>query len=59
LVEENVKSQVNSIANMKGLKKIWQKEVSGTGRKVRIHGWVYDLSTGRLRDLGITRGPLG
>jgi len=57
LVEENVKSQINNIANMEVMKEVWKEEVAGTGRKVRIHGWIFDLSTGRLRDLGVTRGP--
>jgi len=42
---------------MEVMKEVWKEEVAGTGRKVRIHGWIFDLSTGRLRDLGVTRGP--
>ena len=26
-------------------------------KMVHVHGWVYELETGRLRDLGISCGP--
>jgi carbonic anhydrase len=38
---------------------VWKHELEGKGRKVRIHGWVYELSTGLLKDLNVTREPLG
>jgi carbonic anhydrase len=59
IVEENVKKQVESIVEMKVIEDVWKHELEGKGRKLRIHGWVYELSTGLLKDLNITREPLG
>ncbi|KAF9482796.1 carbonic anhydrase [Pholiota conissans] len=58
VVEENVKIQVEHLANTQTITDAWTK---GTrkGQSVWIHGWVYDLHTGRLRDLNISRGPPG
>ena len=55
LVEENVKAQVTNLAHTETITNAWTK---GTrkGQKVVIHGWVYDLGTGLLKDLGISRG---
>ena len=55
-VRENVKAQVENLANTETIRKAWTQ---GTpkGQKVFIHGWVYDLGTGLLKDLGISRGP--
>ncbi|KAF9644965.1 carbonic anhydrase [Thelephora ganbajun] len=52
LVTENVKQQVQNVIETETIKEAWAR-----GEDVRIHGWVYDLSTGILSDLGITRGP--
>jgi len=57
VVEQNVKSQVDNIAGTDVMKAIWKNETEGLGRQVRVHGWVYNLATGLLRDLDITRGP--
>ncbi|KAF9530231.1 carbonic anhydrase [Crepidotus variabilis] len=57
LVEENVKKQVENVSNSEAIQAAWQAETNGTGRAVRVHGWVYDLSTGLIRDLNVTRGP--
>lgn len=56
LVEENIKAQVENLAKTETINNAWTK---GTrhGKKVFIHGWLYELGTGRLRDLGISRGP--
>lgn len=56
VVIENVKAQVKTLANTETILKAWSQ---GTPKKqkVLIHGWVYDLATGLLKDLGITRGP--
>jgi len=51
LVEENVRMQVDNLAQAATTKGAWAK-----GKDVQIHGWVYDLASGRLRDLGITKG---
>ncbi|KAH9483969.1 Carbonic anhydrase 2 [Psilocybe cubensis] len=56
LVEENVKAQVANLAKTHAINDAWTK---GTrkGQNVWIHGWVYDLSTGLLKDLNISQGP--
>jgi len=59
LIEQNVKRQVDNIAKTAVMKTIWRNEMKGSGRKVRVHGWVYDLATGLLKDLNVTRGPSG
>ena len=58
VVIENVKVQVENLANTETIRKAW---THGTPKKqkVFIHGWVYDLGTGLLKDLGISRGPPG
>jgi carbonic anhydrase len=50
LIEESVGVQVNNVANSEPVKKAWAK-----GRKVKVHGLIYELETGRLRDLHVTR----
>lgn len=56
VVEENVKVQVANLAKTQTITDAWTK---GTRKKqeVWIHGWVYDLKIGRLRDLNISQGP--
>ncbi|KAF9265614.1 carbonic anhydrase [Marasmius fiardii PR-910] len=56
LVEENVKMQVENLAKSSVIVNAW-KNKSGRGKDVWIHGWVYDLAHGKLKDLGVTRGP--
>ncbi|KAH6918425.1 carbonic anhydrase, partial [Coprinopsis sp. MPI-PUGE-AT-0042] len=50
VVEENVKMQTVTITEA------WTKG-SKKGQDVYIHGWVYDIGSGKLRDLNVTRGP--
>ncbi|KAG7092714.1 hypothetical protein E1B28_009044 [Marasmius oreades] len=52
LVEENVKVQVENLARSSVIVNAWKNE-----KRVWIHGWVYDLASGKLSDLGLTRGP--
>ena len=56
VVRENVKAQVENLANTETIVNAW---TLGTPKKqkVFIHGWVYELGTGLLKDLGISRGP--
>ena len=51
VVEENVKLQVDNVCKTESITDAWNKN-----KQVWVHGWVYDLSAGRLRDLGISRG---
>jgi carbonic anhydrase len=55
IVEANVKQQVENLCKSQTIVNAWTK---GTpkGQKVLVHGWVYEIGTGRLKDLGLTRG---
>jgi carbonic anhydrase len=57
LVRENIKVQVDNVCSSDPIKKAWANGKSPMGKEVWVHGWVYDLSTGKLQDLGISRGP--
>jgi carbonic anhydrase len=46
LVELNVIAQVNDLAKMSLIQKAWAEE-----QRPSLHGWVYDLRTGRLKEL--------
>jgi carbonic anhydrase len=53
LIEESVGVQVSNVANSEPVRKAWEE-----GRKnLWVHGLVYDLKTGLLRDLNVTRSP--
>ncbi|KAI0036323.1 carbonic anhydrase [Vararia minispora EC-137] len=52
LVEENVKAQVTNTAASVAVKKAWAER-----QRVWVHGLVYDLETGKLKDLGVSVGP--
>ena len=56
VVIENIKAQVENLAKTETIVKAWTQ---GTPikQKVFIHGWVYNLGTGLLDDLHISRGP--
>lgn len=47
LVELNVASQVDNLAKTSIMQREWME------REVHIHGWVYALETGEIKDLGI------
>ncbi|KDQ62440.1 hypothetical protein JAAARDRAFT_54395 [Jaapia argillacea MUCL 33604] len=52
LIEENIKAQVENAAQSHTIKEAWHK-----GKKVYVHGWLYEIEKGTLKDLGITKGP--
>jgi len=53
LIEESVGVQVNNVADSEPVRKAWDE-----GRKnLWVHGLLYDLKTGLLRDLNVTRSP--
>jgi len=52
LVEENVRAQVKNVCASPTIQDAWK-----AGKKVYVHGWVFEIGHGKLRDLGITRGP--
>ncbi|GAW01294.1 carbonic anhydrase [Lentinula edodes] len=57
LVQENVKAQVDNLCRTKVIANAWANGKSPKGKEVWVHGWVYDVATGTIRDLGISRGP--
>ena len=54
LSELNVREQVKSVSNTPTIKGAWQR-----GQKVTIHGFVFDLSSGLLKDLSVSRDSEG
>jgi carbonic anhydrase len=55
LCEMNVIEQVGNVALSTVMQDAWAR-----GQKVSVHGWVYGLSDGLLKDLGVTMdGPAG
>lgn len=49
MVELNVEKQVANIANTEIVKNAWKNN-----QELRVHGIVYDLASGLLKDLGVT-----
>ncbi|KAF8892480.1 carbonic anhydrase [Infundibulicybe gibba] len=56
LVDENVKRQVDNLCKTSTITNAWANK-SLKGKDVWVHGWVYDLARGKLRDLEVSRGP--
>ncbi len=50
MCELNVIAQVQNLAQNAIVQKAWH-----SGRKLFIHGWIYSVSNGLIRDLGISR----
>ena len=48
LCELNVAAQVRSVSQISAVREAWLH-----GREVAIHGWIYDLHDGLLRDLNV------
>ncbi len=53
LTELNVKTQVYNVSKIPIVQLAWKN-----GQELRIHGFVYDLKDGLLKDLGITLDSL-
>ncbi|EMD31083.1 hypothetical protein CERSUDRAFT_100722 [Gelatoporia subvermispora B] len=51
LAEEDVKAQVRNVVESTVMHGAWEK-----GRDVWVHGWVYEVGEGTLRDLGVSVG---
>jgi carbonic anhydrase len=47
-IELNVFEQVNDLAKTSIIQSAWEKD-----QKIHIHGWVYDVADGFVKDLGI------
>ena len=53
LCEWNVAAQVQALAGLATVRAAWTR-----GQRLALHGWIYDLRDGLLRDLGVSRdGP--
>src|SRR5512139_791326 len=50
LCELNVKQQVENLAHNTIVQKAWER-----GRRLFIHGWIYSVADGLIRDLQVTR----
>ncbi|KAG7530538.1 hypothetical protein FFLO_04964 [Filobasidium floriforme] len=55
LIVANVKRGVDEICQTEVIKKNWKATEDSDELPVQVHGWMYNLSTGRLQDLGMTR----
>jgi carbonic anhydrase len=53
LCELNVIEQVVNVCETSILRDAWER-----GQEVAVHGWVYGIADGMLRDLGVTVGAL-
>ena len=49
LCELNVKEQVVNVCETTVVRDAWER-----GQELAVHGWIYGLADGRLRDLGVT-----
>ncbi|EIW56302.1 carbonic anhydrase [Trametes versicolor FP-101664 SS1] len=58
LTEANVRAQVENIARTDVVKAAWAAVNANPDENVdlQVHGWMYELETGLMRDLGISRG---
>jgi carbonic anhydrase len=54
MCELNVKAQVKNLASTDVIHQAWAQ-----GRPLAIHGWIYDLRDGIIRDLEVTLGTAG
>jgi carbonic anhydrase len=54
LAELNVIEQVRNVCETTIVRDAWQR-----GQDVRVHGWIYGVADGLLRDLDVTAGPTG
>ncbi|KAH9054935.1 carbonic anhydrase [Lactarius vividus] len=52
LIEESVRVQVENVANSEPVRKVWEE----AQKELWVHGLVYELETGLLRDLKVTKG---
>jgi len=50
LCELNVREQVGNISQSTSVQEAWER-----GQALDVHGWIYDLKDGLLRDLNCTR----
>lgn len=56
LVDANVRAQVQHVLDTDVVGNAWSADpnLRGKAKLVGVHGWVYDIEKGRLRDLGVS-----
>ena len=56
LVDANVRAQVQNVLESAPVRAAWAHDpaVRGGAKLVGVHGWVYDIEHGRIRDLGVS-----
>ncbi|EIW56300.1 carbonic anhydrase [Trametes versicolor FP-101664 SS1] len=61
LIEANVRQQVQNIAKTEVVQAAWAAANANVKEDVdlQVHGWVYELETGHIRDLGVSVGKKG
>ncbi|MCG8350747.1 MAG: carbonic anhydrase, partial [Chloroflexales bacterium] len=50
MVELNVREQILNICKSPTIQRAW-----ATNQYLEVHGWVFDIATGLIKDLGISR----
>ena len=50
-MELNVSEQVTNVSETTVVEDAWQR-----GQELYVHGWVYGIADGLIRDLGVTTG---
>jgi len=55
LVEENVKAQVKNVCKAAPVTAAWAAHEKA--RSLWVHGWVFEIENGKLRDLEVSKGP--
>ncbi len=53
LCELNVAAQVHAVSSSEIVQSAWER-----GAELAVHGWIYDLEDGLLRDLEVTVGTI-
>jgi len=64
VVVANVKQQVENVCESDVIKAAWaayaaSEKGKDEKKQVWVHGWVYDVASGRIQDLGVSHGPAG
>lgn len=57
LIKENVRVGIENLAKSEIIQTAWKRAKAGQMKDVYIHGWVFNLATGHIEDLGISQGP--
>ncbi|KAJ3809172.1 carbonic anhydrase [Lentinula aff. lateritia] len=55
LIRENVKVQVDNLCETEVIQNAWRTRP--VGEELTVYGWLYDVGTGRIQDMEISRGP--